>query len=124
MPFTARTLRRMRSALAVQKARKMTDPHLPLMRPTEAFYLATSGGAHALGKSAVIGTLDVGKEADLLVVDLSALVPYGKKGNALDDLSTEDVLALCIYRGNPAATLESYVRGTCVYRAPNCPIPE
>lgn len=114
----------MRSALAVQKARNMTEPHLPRMRPTEAFYLATSGGARALGKSAVIGSLDIGKEADLLVVDLAALLPYGKNGGALDDLSTEDVLALCIYRGNPAATLETYVRGRCVYRAPHCPMPQ
>jgi guanine deaminase len=114
----------MRSALAVQKARNMTEPDLPRMRPTEAFYLATSGGARALGKSATIGSLDAGKEADLLVVDLAALLPYGKNGGALDDLSTEDVLALCIYRGNPGATLETYVRGRCVYRAPHCPIPE
>jgi guanine deaminase len=107
----------MRSALAVQKARYMAEPNLPRMRPSEAFYLATTGGARALGKSAVIGTLDVGKEADLLVVDLPALLPYGKNGGRFDDLSTEDVLALCVYRGKPEATLETYVRGKCVYRA-------
>jgi guanine deaminase len=108
----------MRSALAVQQARHMAEPNLPRMRPSEAFYLATSGGARALGKSATIGTLDVGKEADLLVVDLPALLPYGKNGLRSDDLSTEDILALCIYRGNPRATVETYVRGNCVYRAP------
>jgi len=115
----------MRSALAVQKARNMTEPHLPRMRPSEAFYLATSGGARALGKSAVIGSLDIGKEADLLVVDLATLLPYGiNSGARLGDLSTEDILALCIYRGNPQATLETYVRGKCVYRSANCPEPE
>jgi hypothetical protein len=36
---------------------------------------------------------------------------------SLDDLSTEDILALCIYRGGPHANLETYVRGNCVYRA-------
>jgi guanine deaminase len=113
----------MRSALAVQKARYMAEPNLPQMRPSEAFYLATSGGARALGKSATIGSLDIGKEADLLVVDLAALLPYGKNGAPFDDLSTEDLLALCIYRGNPQATLETYVRGNCVYRAPGCPEP-
>ena len=86
-----------------------------------AYNLATSGGARALGKSAAIGSLDVGKEADLLLVDLAALLPYRKEGARLDDLSTEDILALCIYRGNPEATLETYVRGRCVYRAPHWP---
>lgn len=114
----------MRSALAVQKARYMAEPNLPRMRPSEAFYLATSGGARALGKSATIGTLDVGKEADLLIVDLATLLPYGKSRAHADDLSTEDILALCIYRGNPQATLETYVRGNCVYRAAGCPEPQ
>jgi guanine deaminase len=109
----------MRAALDVQKARNIAEPHLPRLRPSEAFYLATSGGARALGKSATIGSLDVGKEADLLVVDLAALFPYGKTGLHLDDLSTEDILALCIYRGGPHATLETYVRGKRVYRAPD-----
>jgi guanine deaminase len=115
----------MRSALAVQKARHMAEPNLPGMRPSEAFYLATTGGARALGKSSAIGTLDPGKEADLVVIDLPALLPYGKKnGDGPNDLSPEDILALCVYRGNPQATLETYVRGNCVYRAPHWPGPQ
>jgi guanine deaminase len=113
----------MRSALAVQKMRHMAEPNLSPIRPSEAFHLATSGGARALGKSATIGTLDIGKEADLLIVDLPALLPYGKNGERFEDLSTEDILALCIYRGNPQGTLETYVRGNCVYRAPSGPQP-
>jgi len=66
----------MRGAIDVQKARNIAEPHLPRLHPSEAFYFATSGGARALGKSASIGTLDVGKEADLLVVDLAAVLPY------------------------------------------------
>jgi guanine deaminase len=109
----------MRGALDVQKARTMTEPNLQRLRPSEAFYLATTGGARALGKSSTIGTLDTGKEADLIIVDLTALLPYGKQRQRLDDLSAEDVLALCIYRGGPHATLETYVRGRSVYRAPH-----
>src|SRR5437763_15674980 len=86
----------MRSALAVQRARAMIEPHLPTMRPSEAFYLATSGGARALGKADTIGSLDIGKEADLLVVDLPTLLPYGKKSERFADLSTQDILALRI----------------------------
>lgn len=108
----------MRGALDVQKARCMSEPNLQRLRPSEAFYLATSGGARALGKSATIGSLDVGKEADLIVVDLAEILPYGRQGRRFDDLSTEDVIALCIYRGGPHANLETYVRGKCVYRAP------
>ncbi|MEY2479683.1 MAG: guanine deaminase [Verrucomicrobiota bacterium] len=107
----------MRAAVEVQKVRAMSESNLQRLRPSEAFYLATTGGARALGKTATIGTLDTGKEADLLIVDLAALLPYGKKRKKLDDLSNEDVLALCVYRGGPHATLETYVRGRSVYRA-------
>jgi guanine deaminase len=109
----------MRAAIDVQKARGAYEPNLRALRPSEAFYLGTHGGAHALGKAAIIGTLDVGKEADLLVVDLTAVAPYPKDRKLLNELSTEDVLALCIYRGGPHANLETYVRGRCVYQAPN-----
>ena len=113
----------MRAAIDVQKARGAYEPNLRPLRPSEAFYLATHGGACALGKGDMIGTLDVDKEADLIVVDLAALLPYPGNRNALAELSTEDILALCIYRGGPHANLETYVRGKCVYRAPNLASP-
>ena len=53
------------------------DPAVPPLRLADAFHLATAGGARALGKTRAIGTLDVGKEADLLVMDLAAMLPYG-----------------------------------------------
>jgi guanine deaminase len=109
----------MRAAIDVQKARGMYEPNLRPLRPSEAFYLGTQGGARALGKSEIIGTLDSGKEADLIVVDLASILPYPKtSATALRDLSAEDALALCVYRGGPHAILETYVRGKCVYRAP------
>jgi len=106
----------MRAAVDVQKARTFHDATVPTLRPAGAFYLATMGGAQALGKARAIGTLDVGKEADLLVVDLASMLPYA--GERVGDLSKEDILALCVYRGGPHATLETYVRGRCVYRRP------
>ena len=107
----------MRAAIDVQKARSAYEPNLRPLRPAEAFYLATQGGALALGKGQTIGTLDPGKEADLIVVDLAALLPYPKSSDALGELSTEDVLALCVYRGGPHANVQTYVRGKCVYQA-------
>ncbi|HEX4639435.1 MAG TPA: guanine deaminase [Chthoniobacterales bacterium] len=106
----------MRAAIEVQKARTAYEPNLRPLRPSESFYLATHGGARALGKANVIGTLDAGKEADLIVIDLPSLLPYTNQ-NGLAKLSPEDVVALCIYRGRPEATLESYVRGKRIYQA-------
>ena len=108
----------MRAAIEVQKARSAYEPNLRPLRPSEAFYLATHGGARAVGKAAIIGTLDSGKEADLIVVDLATLMPYPNH-NGLSKLTAEDVVALCIYRGEPQANLETYVRGKCIYQAPN-----
>ena len=107
----------MRAAIDVQKARSAYEPNLRPLRPGEAFYLATSGGARALGKANLIGTLDAGKEADLVIVDLTALLPYPDERDILGDLSVQDVVALCIYRAGPHATLGTYVRGKCVYEA-------
>ena len=107
----------MRAAIEVQKARSAYEPNLRPIRASEAFYLGTQGGARALGKAKIIGTLDVGKEADFVVVDLPALLPYQKDRHFLNAMSPEDVLALCVYRGGPHSTLETYVRGRCVYRA-------
>ena len=108
----------MRAAVDVQRARTFYDSAVPPLRVADAFHLATAGGAQALGKSNVIGTLDPGKEADVAVIDLAALSPYGEH-ERLSGLSKEDVLALCVYRGGPHATVETFVRGRSVYqRAP------
>jgi guanine deaminase len=108
----------MRAAIEVQKARAAYEPNLRPLRAAEAFYLATTGGARALGKAKMIGTLDVGKEADLVIVDLAALIPYPNNPEAIAKLSNEDAIALCTYRGGPQATLATYVRGKCVYQGP------
>ncbi len=105
----------MRAAIDVQKARSAYEPNLRPLRPAEALHLATQGGAKALGKGDTIGTLDPGKEADFIIVDLAALTPYPKDRPSFDDLSPEDVIALCIYRGGAHSNLATYVRGACVY---------
>src|SRR3954471_12557298 len=105
----------MRAAIDVQKARANYEPNLRPLRPNEALHLATQGGAKALGKADKIGSLDPGKEADLVIVDLASIAPYPKDRQSLDKLSADDVVALCVYRGGPQATVQTYVRGKCVY---------
>jgi len=80
----------MRAAIDVQKARTAYEPNLRPLRASESFYLATQGGARALGKSKIIGTLDAGKEADFVVVDLNSLLPYVKDRQSLN--------GKCVYR--------------------------
>ena len=101
----------MRSALETQKARSYYEPETAPLSAAAAFHLATQGGAEALGLGGVIGTLDPGKEADLLVLDRAALGPYGDPG----ELKPEELITLCVYRGGPLATRASYVRGRPVY---------
>jgi guanine deaminase len=105
----------MRSALETQKARSYYEPGTPLLSPAEAFFLATMGGAETLGLGGTIGTLAPGKDADLLVLDKTALAPYGK----LRELEPAEWLSLAIYRGGPHATVASYVRARAVYERPS-----
>jgi guanine deaminase len=107
----------MRSAIESQKARSFYEKNVRVPSPADALFLATQGGADALGKGDRIGALEIGREADLTVVDFGALLPARKNAKAHADLSAEDILSLCIYRGGPQATVETFVRGRSVYRA-------
>ena len=102
----------MRSAIDTQKARSYYEEQVRLLKPIEALYLGTQGGADVLGLGQVIGSLEVGKEADLLVLDRAMLNPYPELNDAL---SPSELAALCINRGGPHATLGAYVRGRRVY---------
>lgn len=108
----------MRCAIESQKARAFYQTGVRVPAEAEIFHLATMGGARALGKESLIGTLDVGKEADLVVLDLARVLPYGERGNMHSDLSAEEIITLLVYRGGPQAVIETFVRGTSIHRAP------
>ena len=106
----------MRGAIEAQKARSFYEPQVEVPSPAEALFLATQGAAVALGKGGVIGSFEVGKEADFTVIDYGSLLPYHK--SAKMDLGAEDIISLCIYRGGPDSVVETFVRGRSIYRAP------
>jgi guanine deaminase len=106
----------MRSAIDTQKARSYYEPGVKPIGPAEAFYMATQGGAEAIGKGDIIGSFDVGKEADLVVMDLEKLLPYRRNQRPAMDLSAEDLVALAVYRGGHHAVIRTYVRGREVHR--------
>jgi guanine deaminase len=112
----------MRSAIESQKARSFYEPGVRVPTTAEMFHLATLGGAAALGKERTIGTLEVGKDADIVALDLAAVQAYGSRGNMHCDLSAEEIVTLLVYRGGPAAVIETFVRGYSAYRAPAPPL--
>jgi guanine deaminase len=109
----------MRSTIETQKARVLLGQKAVVPTPTDVLHLATLGAATALRKAHLIGTFDVGKEADITAMDLSRLLPYRASGVRMADLSPEDILNLCIYRGGPDAVTGTFVRGHCVFEAFN-----
>jgi len=84
----------------------------------EALHLATQGAAETLGKGNLIGSFEIGKEADLTIMDYRSLVPYRQSAAKGNDLTAEDIVSLCIYRGGPPSVVETFVRGRSVYRGP------
>jgi len=83
-----------------------TDEVLRTRPNAEVHEDATLGGAHALGQRARIGSLEVGKKADLLVVDTrrAHLVPAGR------------IVSAWIHNGQPADVESVLIDGQFVMR--------
>ncbi|KAL2915817.1 hypothetical protein HK105_204518 [Polyrhizophydium stewartii] len=78
---------------------------------SEAFYLATLGGAKVLGLDKQIGTIEPGKDFDALVVDVAAVV--GAASN-IDVFPHDDPIAVFekfIYLGDDRNIVDVYVQG-------------
>jgi 5-methylthioadenosine/S-adenosylhomocysteine deaminase len=75
--------------------------------PLDWLRLGTLGGAQALGLGDVTGSLEVGKEADLIAVDVSGLGPPG----AAPAEDAESVVSRLIFRERHGMVRAAWVRG-------------
>jgi 5-methylthioadenosine/S-adenosylhomocysteine deaminase len=65
------------------------------------------GGAEVLGLASEIGSLEVGKEADLIAVDPS----YAAAVPGADDADPADLMSRLIFRSHPDMVRGAWVRG-------------
>ncbi len=79
----------------------------PNLTPLDWLRIGTLGGATALGLDDRIGSLEAGKEADLIVVDPSFAAPIP----GVTDDEPDDLMSRLIFRSHPDMVRGAWVRG-------------
>jgi len=79
------------------------------LNPLRSFYMMTLGNARAMSLDDRIGTIETGRDADLVVLDASATPQMALRMEAVDTLANE--LFLLQTCGDDRAVVETYVAG-------------
>ncbi len=101
----------MRAGAYTQNALRAAElSSAPPLTPAEWLRLGTLGGAEALGLADRIGSVEEGKEADLIAIDPSVTLPLEGIG-AHDDGRADEMLSRLIFRAHPSMVRGAWVRG-------------
>jgi 5-methylthioadenosine/S-adenosylhomocysteine deaminase len=99
----------MRVGFYAQNARKVAGLESgPMLSPLDWLRLGSLDGARVLGLGEVTGSLEVGKEADLIAIDPSFVAPLD--GQPPDD-DPVDLASRLIFRAHPDMVRAAWVRG-------------
>jgi guanine deaminase len=83
------------------------------MSAVKSFYLATRGGAEALGLAGTIGSLEPGHEADFVVLDPAATPLLEYRSSRAE--STEELMFVLSVLGDDRAVAATYIAGRPAY---------
>jgi guanine deaminase len=97
----------MRAGAYSQSAMRVAGDERPVLGPLEWLRLGTLDGARVLGLDDAIGSIEAGKEADLIAVDPTVTAPVpGAEVSA-----PEDIVSRLMFRTHPAMVRAAWVRG-------------
>lgn len=85
----------------------MLSESRPSLKPLDWLRMASLEGARALGQETSIGSLEAGKEADLICIEPSLTAPV--EAQPVDDPA--DLMSRLIYRSHPDMVRGAWVRG-------------
>ncbi len=84
------------------------------LTPAQAWWLATRGAARALALEGVIGGLEAGHEADVLVLDPAATPLLAYRSAQCEDIG--ELLAVLMMLGDDRAVAATWIGGKLAYQ--------